>query len=284
MVFLPRRRRKEREMTFSAFKETFMKIVFAAMAAVFILCIVVICAFIFARSVPAIGEIGLFEFLFSTEWTPNNTPASYGIGTMIVGTCFVTAGALVIGVPIGLLMAAFMARYCPAPLYKVMKPMTNILAGIRDNFGGTGYSILTASIVLGIMILPTVISVSESALRALPGTYYEGALALGATHERAVFMTEFPAARSGILTSVVLGLGRVVGETMAVVMIVGNSTALPDSLLDGVRTMTSHIVLELGYATDLHRGALIATAAVLFVFILFINLLIAAIRGKGRAK
>ena len=155
---------------------------------------------------------------------------------------------------------------------------------IRDNFGGTGYSILTASIVLGIMILPTVIGVSESALRALPNTYYEGALALGATHERAVFMTEFPAARSGILTSVVLGLGRVVGETMAVVMIVGNSTAIPDSLLDGVRTMTSHIVLELGYATDLHRGALIATAAVLFVFILLINLLIAAIRRKGRVK
>ena len=165
-------------MTFSAFKETATKVVFAVTAAVFILCVIVICVFIFARSVPAIGEIGLLEFLFSTEWAPNNTPASYGIGTMIVGTCFVTAGALVIGVPIGLLMAAFMARYCPKPLYKVMKPMTNILAGIpsivygyfgmmviapliRDNFGGTGYSILTASIVLGIMILPTVIGVSE---------------------------------------------------------------------------------------------------------------------------
>lgn len=301
MAFSPAETARKREMTFSAFKETAMKVAFAVTAAVFILCVIVICAFIFARAVPAIGEIGLFEFLFSTEWTPNNTPASYGIGTMIVGTCFVTAGALVIGVPVGLLMAAFMARYCPKPLYKVMKPMTNILAGIpsivygyfgmmviapiiRDNFGGTGYSILTASIVLGIMILPTVIGVSESALRALPNTYYEGALALGATHERAVFMTEFPAARSGILTSVVLGLGRVVGETMAVVMIVGNSTAIPDSLLDGVRTMTSHIVLELGYATDLHRGALIATAAVLFVFILLINLLIAAIRRKGRVK
>ena len=278
-----------------------MKVVFAVTAAVFVLCVAVICLFVFARSVPAIGEIGFLEFLFSTDWRPGDTPPAYGIGTMIVGTCYVTAGALVIGVPLGLLMAAFMARYCPNSLYKVMKPMVNILAGIpsivygyfgmtviapmiRDNLGGTGYSILTASVVLGIMILPTVVSVSESALRALPATYYEGARALGATHERAVFLPEFPAAKSGILTSVVLGLGRVVGETMAVVMIVGNSTALPGSILDGVRTMTSHIVLELGYATDLHRDALIATAAVLFVFILFINLLIAALRGKGKKQ
>ena len=155
---------------------------------------------------------------------------------------------------------------------------------MRDNLGGTGFSILSASVVLGIMILPTIISVSEAALRALPKSYYEGALALGATHERAVFFTEFPAAKSGIMTSIVLGLGRVIGETMAVVMIVGNRTVLPESLLDGVRTMTSHIVLELGYATDTHRGALIATAAVLFVFILLINLLVAVIRRKGRAK
>ena len=230
-----------------------MKVVFAVTAAAFILCVIVICVFIFARSVPAIGEIGLFEFLFSTEWAPNNTPASYGIGTMIVGTCFVTAGALVIGVPIGLLMAAFMARYCPKPLYKVMKPMTNILAGIPVHrvrlFRHDGHRaphprqfrrhgiqhphrVHSAGASL---ILPTVIGVSESALRALPNTYYEGALALGATHERAVFMTEFPAARSGILTSVVLGLGRVVGETMAVVMIVGNSTALPTVCSTGVR-------------------------------------------------
>ena len=288
-------------MTVQAFKEITMKIVFALAAAVFVLCVAVICVFIFAQAFPAIREIGFVEFLFSDLWAPSNVPPSYGIGTMIVGSCFVTAGALAVGVPIGLLMAAVMARYCPKPVYKVVKPMTNILAGIpsivygyfgmsvivplvRDNLGGTGFSILSASLVLGIMILPTIISVSESALRALPKSYYEGALALGATHERAVFLTEFPAAKSGIMTSVVLGLGRVIGETMAVVMIVGNRTVLPDSLLDGVRTMTSHIVLELGYATDLHRGALIATAAVLFVFILLINLLVAAIRRKGRVK
>lgn len=284
-------------MTFSMFKETLMKIVFALTAAVFILCVAVICLFIFVQAVPALGEIGFFEFLFSDKWAPGDIPASYGIGTMIVGSCYVTAGALLIGVPIGLLTAAFMARFCPKPLYKVLKPMVNILAGIpsivygyfgltvivpfvRDTFGGSGMSIFTASVVLGIMILPTVISVSENSLRAVPRGYYEGAVALGATHERAVFMTEFPAAKSGVLTSVVLGLGRVIGETMAVSMIVGNQTMMPDSIFDGVRTMTSHIVLELGYATDLHRGALIATAAVLFVFILFINLLIAAIRRK----
>lgn len=274
-----------------------MKCVFALAAAVFILCVLVICVFIFAQAVPAIREIGFVQFLFSDKWAPTDTQASYGIGTMIVGSCFVTAGALVVGVPLGLLAAVFLARYCPKSVYRILKPLVNILAGIpsivygyfgltvvvpfvRNNFGGTGMSIFSASVVLGIMILPTIITVSETSLRAVPRAYYEGAVALGATHERAVFTTEIPAARSGILTSIVLGLGRVIGETMAVVMIVGNQTAMPDSLFDGVRTMTSHIVLELGYATDLHRGALIATAAVLFVFILLINLLIAAIRRK----
>ena len=251
-----------------AFGEGAMKGVFIVAAGLFIACVLVICAFIFVQAVPALAEIGLGEFLFSTDWSP---------------------------------MAAFMARYCPRPVYKVMKPMVNILAGIpsivygyfgmtvivpfvRDYMGGAGYGIFSASLVLGIMILPTVITVSETALRAVPRSYYEGAVALGATHERAVFLTEFPAAKSGITTAIVLGLGRVIGETMAVVMVVGNSTVLPESIFDGVRTMTSHIVIELGYATDLHRGALIATAAVLFVFILMINLLVAAIRSKGGGK
>ena len=284
-----------------AFGEGAMKGVFIVAAGLFIACVLVICAFIFVQAVPALAEIGLGEFLFSTDWSPTDIPPSYGIGTMIVGSCYVTAGALIVGVPIGLLMAAFMARYCPRPVYKVMKPMVNILAGIpsivygyfgmtvivpfvRDYMGGAGYGIFSASLVLGIMILPTVITVSETALRAVPRSYYEGAVALGATHERAVFLTEFPAAKSGITTAIVLGLGRVIGETMAVVMVVGNSTVLPESIFDGVRTMTSHIVIELGYATDLHRGALIATAAVLFVFILMINLLVAAIRSKGGGK
>lgn len=283
-------------------KELIMKIVFIIAAAIFVAAVFTICVFIFVQAFPAIREIGLFKFLFSTEWKPDVSgegTGKYGIGTMIVGSCYITAGALLVGVPIGFLTAVFMARYCPRPLYRIMKPVTNILAGIpsivygyfgvrvivpfvRDNFGGTGFSILTASFVLGIMILPTVISVSESALRAVPKNYFEGAVALGATKERAVFRTEVPAAKSGIVTSIILGLGRVIGETMAVVMLCGNQVEMPESVLSGIRTMTANIVLELGYATDMHRSALIATAAVLFVFILLITLLVSLIRKKAK--
>ena len=277
-------------------KETIMRIVFIISAVVFVAAVATICVFIFAQAFPAIAEIGIIDFLFNGNWAPTDGNPSYGIATMIVGSCYITAGALAIGVPIGFLTAVFMARYCPRPVYRVMKPLTNILAGIpsivygffgvavivplvRRTFGGSGSSILTASLVLGIMILPTIISVSENAIRAVPKSYYEGALALGATKERAIFRTEVPAAKSGIMTSIILGLGRVIGETMAVVMIAGNQTS---SILDGVRTMTANIVIELGYATDLHRGALIATAGVLFVFILIITLLVSLIRKKSR--
>ena len=280
-------------------KELLMKIVFIIAAVCFIAAVLIICLFIFMQAVPAIAEIGFFKFLFGTEWKPSDTNPKFGIATMIVGSCYVTAGALVLGVPVGFLTAVFMARYCPKPLYRVMKPVTNILAGIpsivygyfgmivmvplvRRTFGGSGSSILTASIILAIMILPTIISVSENAIRAVPKSYYEGAVALGATKERAIFCTEVPAAKSGIVTSIILGLGRVIGETMAVVMIAGNQPQFPSSITDGVRTMTANIVLELGYATDLHRGALIATAAVLFVFILLITMLIALVRRKAK--
>ena len=276
-----------------------MKALFIAAAAAFIAAVLVICTFIFVQSVPALKEVGLFKFLFSSKWNPGK--GEFGIATMIVGSCYVTAGALVIGVPIGFLTAVFMARYCPRSLYRVLKPMTNILAGIpsivygyfglrvivpfiRDNFGGYGQSILACSIVLGVMILPTIISVSENSLRAVPKSYYEGALALGATKERAIFCTEVPAAKSGIMTSIILGLGRVIGETMAVVMICGNQTRFPDSILDGVRTLTANVVLEMSYVEmgSIHESALIATAAVLFVFILIITLLIALIRKSSR--
>ena len=280
-------------------KETIMRIVFIISAVVFVAAVATICVFIFAQAFPALAEIGIFDFLFNGNWPPTDGNPSYGIATMIVGSCYITAGALAIGVPIGFLTAVFMARYCPRPAYKVLKPLTNILAGIpsivygffgvavivpliRRTFGGSGSSILTASLVLGIMILPTIISVSENAIRAVPKSYYEGALALGATKERAIFRTEVPAAKSGIMTSIILGLGRVIGETMAVVMIAGNQAVFPSSILDGVRTMTANIVIELGYATDLHRGALIATAGVLFVFILIITLLVSLIRKKSR--
>ena len=283
-------------------KELLMKIVFIIAAIVFIAAVVTICVFIFAQAFPAIQEIGLFKFLFSSTWNPdtaNPENGEYGIAVFIVGTCYITAGALVIGVPIGFLTAVFMARYCPKPIYKVMKPLTNILAGIpsivygyfglivivpivRVAFGGTGFSILTASFILGFLILPPISGVSGNAIRAVPKSYFEGAVALGATKERAIFRTEVPAAKSGIVTSIILGLGRVIGETMAVVMICGNRVVFPDSITDGVRTMTANIVLELGYATGLHRGALLGTAAVLFVFILVITLLIAVIRKKAK--
>ena len=283
-------------------KELTMKIVFIIAAAVFIAAVITICVFIFVQAFPALKEIGLFNFLFGDEWYPTNeTNPRFGIAPMIVGSVYITGGALIIGVPIGFLTAVFMARYCPKPIYKVMKPITNILAGIpsivygyfglmvlvpfvRETFGGDGMSILTASIVLGIMILPTIISVSENAIRAVPKSYYEGAVALGATKERAIFRTEVPAAKSGIVTSIILGLGRVIGETMAVVMICGNQARFPDEITDGVRTLTANIVLEMSYAQpgSLHEGALIATAAVLFVFILIITLLVALIRKKSK--
>lgn len=268
-------------------KETGMKVVFIIAACTSIAAVILICLFLFVNGIPAIGKIGIFDFLLGSTWRPSN--GLYGILPFILGSLYVTAGAVIIGVPIGVLAAVFMARFCPRSLYRVLKPAINLMAGIpsivygffgmviivpaiRGIFGGTGSNILTASILLGMMILPTIINLSESAIRAVPNSYYEGALALGATHERSVFCTTLPAAKSGILAGVVLGIGRAIGETMAVIMVAGNSVAMPDSILSGVRTMTSNIVTEMGYASGLHREALIATGVVLFVFILIINL------------
>ena len=268
-------------------KETGMKVVFIIAACTSIAAVILICLFLFVNGIPAIGKIGIFDFLLGSTWRPSN--GLYGILPFILGSLYVTAGAIIIGVPIGVLAAVFMARFCPRSLYRVLKPSINLMAGIpsivygffgmviivpaiRGIFGGTGSNILTASILLGMMILPTIINLSESAIRAVPNSYYEGALALGATHERSVFCATLPAAKSGILAGVVLGIGRAIGETMAVIMVAGNSVAMPDSILSGVRTMTSNIVTEMGYASGLHREALIATGVVLFVFILIINL------------
>ena len=278
-------------------KETIMKFVFLLAATVSIVAVILICVFLFASGIPDIGEIGIFDFLFGTQWRPAND--LYGILPMIVGSIYVTAGALVIGVPIGILTAVFMARFCPPWLYKIMKPATNLMAGIpsvvygffglvilvpfvRDTFGGRGMSVLTASILLGLMILPTIISMSEASIRAVPQSYYEGGLALGASHERSVFFTVVPAAKSGIFASVVLGVGRAIGETMAVMMVAGNQTVIPEKITDGVRTLTTNIVMEMGYSTDLHREALIATAVVLFVFILIINLSFSLLKRRSK--
>ena len=279
------------------YSETAMKYVFMASATVSIIAVVVICLFLFSKGIPTIAEIGVFEFLGGTTWKP--LEGHFGIFPMIVGSIYVTAGAIILGVPIGILCAVFLARFCPKRLYKILKPAVDLLAGIpsivygffalmvivpamQNIFGGSGKGILTASILLAIMILPTIIGVAESALRAVPESYYEGALALGATHERSVFFTILPAAKSGILAGVILGIGRAIGETMAVVYIAGNQPVLPDSILSGVRTMTANIVLEMGYAADgIHRNALIATAVVLFVFILIINLSFSLLRRRN---
>ena len=283
-------------------KETVMKYVFLLCACASILAVVLICLFLFANGVPAIGKIGIFDFLLGEKWKPGND--IYGILPFILGSIYVTAGAIVIGVPVGILTAIFMARFCPPKLYRFMKPAVDLLAGIpsvvygffglvvlvpfvRDffgrtlGFGGSGASMFTASVMLGIMILPTIISVGESSIRAVPNSYYEGALALGATHERSVFFTVVPAAKSGIMAGISLGVGRAIGETMAVIMIAGNQPRMPKGLFKGVRTLTSNIVIEMGYATDLHRDALIATAVVLFVFILLINLLFSLVKRRG---
>lgn len=282
-------------MKMKQYKEKIMKGVFLAAACTSILAVILICAFLFISGLPAIGKIGLAEFLAGERWMPKN--GFFGIFPMILGSLYITAGAIIVGVPIGIFTAVFMAKFCNKKLYKILKPAVELLAGIpsvvygffgmvvmvpmiRNIFGGSGNSILTASLLLGIMILPTIIGVSESAIRAVPDHYYEGALALGASHERSVFFTVVPAAKSGILAGVVLGIGRAIGETMAVVMVAGNQTRMPMELYKGVRTLTANIVLEMGYATDLHREALIATAVVLFVFILLINLSFSALKHK----
>ena len=277
-------------------RETLMHIVFLLTACISIVAVVLICVFMFANGLPTIAKIGPANFLLGTTWKPLND--LYGILPMIVGSLYVTAGAILIGVPIGILCAVYLARFCPRRLYAMLKPLIDLLAGIPSivyGFFGLvvivpliqqltgasgGKNILTASIMLGIMILPTIISVSESAIRAVPESYYEGALALGATHERSVFFAVLPAAKSGILAGVILGVGRAIGEATAVKMVAGNQAILPNSILSGVRTLTSNIVVEMGYAEGMHREALIATAVVLFVFVLIINLAFSAIKKK----
>ena len=278
-------------------KEKVMQWVFLLTASTSIIAVGLICVFLFVNGFKALNEIGLWNFISGTTWRPNND--IYGIFPMIVGSIYVTVGAISIGVPLGIFTAIYMARFCPNNLYKLLKPAIDLLAGIpsivygffglmvivpfiRNNFGGNGNSLLAASILLGIMILPTIISISESSIRAVDKSYYEGALALGASHERSVFFSVLPAAKSGILAAIILGVGRAIGETMAVIMIAGNQPIIPNSIFQGVRTLTANIVLEMGYAADLHRLALIATAVVLFVFILLINFTFSYVKRRMR--
>lgn len=281
----------------SKFFEKLMESIFFISACASIISVILICFFIFANGIPAISQIGVFKFLLGKDWSPSNIPPSFGILPMILGSLYVTIGAIIIGVPIGILTAIYLAKFCPKKLYKYLKPAVNLMAGIpsivygffglvvlvpitRNIFGGTGNSIITASILLGIMILPTIIGLSESALRAVPPSYYEGSLALGATHEYSIIFSMVPAAKSGIMSSIVLGIGRAIGETMAVVMVAGNQARMPAGIKKGIRTLTANIVIEMGYAADLHRGALIGTGVVLFLFILIINGIFAYIKRR----
>ena len=277
--------------------EKVMRIIFMLSATVSILAVIVICYFLFDQGLPAMVEIGVSDFLTGTLWKP--LEGHFGIFPMIVGSIYVTAGAIILGVPVGLLCAIFMAKFCPRRLYSVLKPAVDLLAGIpsivygffalmvivpvvQELTGTSGKGILTASIMLAIMILPTIVSVSEASIRAVPESYYEGSLALGATHERSVFFATVPAAKSGIMAAVILGVGRAIGETMAVSMVAGNQPVLPDSILSGIRTMTANVIIEMGYAEGLHREALIATAVVLFVFILIINISFSLLKRRDK--
>ena len=285
----------------AAIWEKGMALVFLLAALVSILCVGLICVFLFANGIPAIREIGVPEFLLGRTWKPGND--IYGIFPMIVGSVYVTGGALLLGVPIALLTAVYLAYFCPDGLYRLLKPAVELLAGIpsvvygffgivvlvpfvrtiSEPLDGKGNSIATASILLAIMILPTIIGVVEPALRSVPRSYYEGALALGATHERSVYTAVVPAAGSGILAGIVLGVGRAMGETMAVIMVAGNQARMPKGIFQGIRTLTGNIVIEMGYAAGLHREALIATGVVLFAFILIINLAFSALKRRNAA-
>jgi len=249
--------------------------------------LVVITVFIFLEGLPLIFQTGLTDFIFSSHWAP--TKGHFGIGAMIVSSLLVTLGAMVLGVPLGLACAIVLAEFSSARVRAFLKPTLELLAGIpsvvygflgviwlvpliRNYLGGPGLSLLAAAVILGIMILPTVISISIDALTAVPDIYRDGSIALGATEWQTVRRVVLPAASSGIITAVILGMGRAVGETMAVIMVAGNAIKLPASILDPVRTLTSNIALELGYAAGRHREALFATGIVLFVIIMILNL------------
>jgi phosphate transport system permease protein len=285
----------------SNFDEKIMQAIFFLSALISVLAVIAICLFLFMRGIPAIAEIGFMDFIFNEKWGPTNKPASYGILSMIAGSIYVTAGAIVIGVPVGLMCAIFLAEFCPDNVYKIVKPAVNLLAGIpsiiygffgmeaivpfvRENLGGNGYGIMSASIILGIMILPTIISISESSIRAVPKSYGEGSYGLGATKEETVFNVIVPAAKSGVLTSIILGVGRAAGETMAVVMVAGNAVMPLDKieLLKPIRTLTANIVTEMSYASGLHESALISTGVVLFVFIIILNISLSLIKSKAQ--
>lgn len=287
------------------FKEKAGKTVFTIAAMICVIAVIAIFGFMLVKSLPAFRKIGFFNFVFGDNWSPDrldkyddaSLSGTYGIFKMIIGTLAATVGALVIGGTLGYFTAVFIAFYCPGRLKKIFSSTVNLLAGIPSVvygfFGITfllpllanlapnnGSGLLATSLILGIMIMPTVVSLSKTSLEAVPRSYYEGALALGSTHSQAVFGTVTKAAKSGVTASLVLGIGRALGETMAVVMVAGNSVAYPDSLFNSFRVLTANIVMEMGYAGEVQQGALVATGVILLVFVLIVNLIFGAISKK----
>ncbi len=287
------------------FKEKAGKTVFTIAAMICVIAVIAIFGFMIVKSLPAFRKIGFFNFVFGDNWSPDrldkyddaSLSGTYGVFKMIIGTLAATVGALVIGGTLGYFTAVFIAFYCPERLKKIFSSTVNLLAGIPSvvygffgimfllpllaNFApNNGSGLLATSLILGIMIMPTVVSLSKTSLEAVPRAYYEGALALGSTHSQAVFGTVTKAAESGVTASLVLGIGRALGETMAVVMVAGNSVAYPDSLFNSFRVLTANIVMEMGYAGEVQQGALVATGVILLVFVLIVNLIFGAISKK----
>lgn len=253
-----------------------------------------IAIFVFIEGTPIIAREGPISFLFGNTWAP--TKGSFGIFPMVLGSIWVTIGSLIIAGPLGVACSVFLVEIAPRRVADLMRPAIQLLAGIpsvvygfvgiivlvpliRETLGGPGLSVLAATVILGVMVLPTVISISQDALEAVPNSYREGALALGLTQWQAISRVVLPAARGGITAALVLGMGRAIGETMAVIMVVGNAAQLPVSPLDPARTLTSNIALEMAYAAGEHREALFATGVVLFVFIMVLNSL-ASLRAR----
>ena len=290
-------------------KEVFGKAMFGLAAVICIIAVIAIFAFLIVKSVPTFRKLGILEFVFGDNWSPDRTDTfatenisgSYGIFSMIVGTFAATVGALLFGGVLGYFTAVFIAFFCPKRLKKIFSSVINLLAGIPSVVYGffgivfllpllsniapnNGSGLLATSIILGIMILPTVVSLSKTSIEAVPQQYYEGAVALGSNHSEAAFKVVVPAAKSGIFASLVLGVGRALGETMAVVMVAGNAPTYPNGLFNSFRGMTANIVMEMGYAGELQEGALIATGVVLLIFILIVNMIFNTISNKSVKK
>ena len=281
-------------------RERFGEILFLISAAMSVVLILLIIFFIFRSGIDFVSKYGLVPFITGTKWAPTASPASFGILPMIVGSVIVTIVSTLIALPFGLAVSIFMAYYADKS-YRFLKSLINLMAAIPSVvygffamvvlapfigkvFDTKQYNMLTASILLSIMILPTMVNISENSLRQVPKTFYTGSLALGATKEETIHKVMIPYAKSGIFSSIILAIGRAIGETMAVYLVIGNQPRMPESILKGARTLTTNIVLEMGYASGMHRESLIATGMVLFFFILLINIIFNIIRSKNQDK